>query len=318
MLRSRLIVWTFSVGMIVLGANVASGQNYPIKPIRIVTTEPGSTTELVGRLIAQGLTGSLGQQVIVENRGITAIETVAKATPDGYTLLLYTSPLWLTPFLRDNVTWDPVRDFLPITLTVGTPNVLVVHPSLPVKSVEELIALAKARPGELNYGSGSAGASPHLSAELFKAMAGVDLVRVPFRGTGPALNTLIGGQLQLMFPTAGSVTSHVESGRLRALAVTTARPSALAPGLPTVAASGLPGYESISLSGMLAPARTPATIIGQLNQEVVRVLNRAAVKGRLFNVGVEVIASSPEEFASKIKSEMAKWGKVIRDAGIRE
>jgi tripartite-type tricarboxylate transporter receptor subunit TctC len=304
--------------LIAAAALPARAQPWPAKSVRVVTTEPGSSAEQVGRLIAPGLSAALGQQVVIDNRGLVAAEIVAKATADGYTLLLYTSPLWISPFFRDNVPWDPVRDFAPISLAVGSPNILVVHPSLPVKSVRELIALAKARPGELNYGSGSTGASPHLSAELFKSMAGLDMVRVSFRGSGPALVALMSGDLQVMFPTAGSGMPYVKMGRLRALAVTTPQPTGLAPGLPTMAASGLAGYESVSLSGVLAPSRTPATIISRLNQEIVRALNRSEVKERLFGMGMEVIPGSPDEFAATIRHEMAKWGKLIREARLRE
>ncbi len=221
------------------------------------------------------------------------------------------------PLFR-KVAWDPVKDFAPISLTIVTPNIVVVHPSLPVKSIKELIALAKARPGELNYGSGSTGAANHVAAELFKSMAGVNIVRINYKGAGTAIIDLVAGQLQVMFATAGSVTHHIKSGRLRALAVTSAEPSALAPGLPTVVAAGLPGYESSSLSGMFAPARTPVAIINRLNQEVVQALHRAEVKERLFNSGIQVVGSSPEEAAAKIRSEMARMGKVIREAGLRE
>ncbi|MBI4188930.1 MAG: tripartite tricarboxylate transporter substrate binding protein, partial [Betaproteobacteria bacterium] len=269
------------------------------------------------------LTASFGHQqvVIVENRGgspAIAGETVAKATPDGYTLLLGTNSLWILQLIQ-NTPYDTLRDFSPLTIASRSPNILVVHPSLPVKSVKELIALAKAKPGALSYASGPVGSAPHLAPELFKAMAGVDIVRIGYKGGAPALNGLIGGEAQLMFAVAsgGVMTTFVKSGRLRALAVTTAQPSELAPGLPTVAASGLPGYESDTIAGMLAPARTPARLINRLNQEIVRVLNRADVKERLFNVGTEVVSGSPAEFAAVLKSEMAKWGKVIKDAGIR-
>jgi tripartite-type tricarboxylate transporter receptor subunit TctC len=317
MLRPRFVAWMFLAGMMVLGTRMVSGQNYPSKPIRIVTAAPGSGNDFAARLMAPGLTGSLGQQVIVDNRGIIAIETVAKAPPDGYTLLFYGTVLWLAPFLRDNVSYDPILDFSPVTWVTNSPNILVVHPSLPVKSVEALIALAKARPGELNYGSGSAGSTSHLAAELFKAMAGVNIVRIPYKGAAPALNDVIAGQVHLIFPSASSVMPYVKSGRLRALAVASAEPSALAPNLPTVAASGLPGYESASILGMFAPAGTPATIINRLNQEIERALNRTEVKQKLFNAGAEVVASSPERLAATVKSEMARLGKVIRDAGIR-
>ncbi len=316
MLIPHSILTILSVGLMVMGAGVVSGQTYPNKPISIVTAGVGTQLDFVARLIAPGLTESLDKQIVVINRGIIAIETVAKAPPDGYILLFYTSAVWLMPFMRDNVPWDPVRDFSPITLVANSPNILVVHPSLPVKSVKALIALAKARPGELNYGS-SPGGSSHLSAELFKAMADVNIVRVNYKGTGQALGGLVTGEVHLVFATGGSLAPYLHSGRLRVLAVTTAQSSALTPDLPTVAASGLPGYESLSLLGIFAPAKTPTTIVNRLNQEIVRVLNRADVKERLSNIGVEVIGSSPEQFAATVKSEMLRWGKVIKDAGIR-
>jgi len=317
MRTQRFAAWMLSVGLMVSGAGVVSGQNYPNKPIRIVTSEPGGGNDIVARLVAEGLTASLGQRVIVDNRGIIAAEIAAKATPDGYTLLIYGSNIWLMQYLRDNVPWDPLRDFAPLTVAVNLPNILVVHPSLPVKSVKELVELAKAKPGELNYAAGTIGVSPHLAAELFKALAGVNIVRVPYKGGGPALNGLIGGEVHLMFPNAGSVMPHIKSGRVRALAVSTAQPSALAPGLPTVAAS-VPGYETGAVICVFAPARTPAAIVDLLNREIVRVLNGAIVKERLFNSGSEVVANSPREFAAFIKSDMARMGKVIRDAGIHE
>ena len=317
-LLPRLVAWMFAVGVTVLGTGGVSGQTYPSKVIRIVTSAPGGGSDVLSRLIAPGLTETLGQQVIVDNRGSNAPEIVAKAPPDGYTLLVSGSPLWLLPLLRANTPWDAVKDFAPITLAVNSPSILVVHPSLPVKSVKELIALAKAKPGELNYASGTPGATPHLAAELFKVMAGVNIVRVGYKGTGPGILGVMSGQVELMFPNAGSVMPHVKSGRLRALAVCNAQPSALVPGLPTVAASGLPGYETVSPQAVLAPAKTPVTLVNRLHQEIVRVLNRADVKERLFNSGGEAVGNSPEEFAAKMKSDIARTGKLIKDAGIRE
>lgn len=317
MLIPRFVVWVFSVGMVVLGAGPVAGQSYPNKHIRIVTATVGGTLDFGARLIAQGISGSLGQAVIVDNRGLIAAEIVAKAPPDGYTLIYYTSPFWLTPFLRDNVRWDPVKDFAPISLTDRAPNFLVVHQSVAAKSVKELIALAKARPGELNYAGASVGSSAHLSAELFKAMAGVDMVAIHYKGGGPSLNALIAGEVQLIFSPAGSVIPYLKTGRLRALAVTSAVPSAMFPELPTVAASGLPGYEAVTIVGMFAPAGTPAAIINLLNREIVQALKRAEVKEKFSNLGVETVGSSPEQFAAKMKSEMVKWGKVIKNAGIR-
>ena len=318
MLAPRFVVRMLSIGMMVFSAGVVSGQSYPEKPIRVYSPQIGTSPDVVVRLIADAVAGTLGQGMIVESRGVIAVEMAAQARPDGYTLLYYTNVVWFMPLFRDNVRWDPERDFSPITLAASTPNLVVVHPSLPVKSIKELIALAKARPGELNYGSSSTGASTHVAAELFKAMAGVNIVRVNYKGGAQAVGDLIAGQIHLMFSPAGTATPHVKSGRLRALAVGSAEPSALAPGLPTVAASGLPGYESRSLSGLFAPAKTPVAIIKRLNQEVVRALNRADVKEKLFNSGMEAVASSPEEFAATIKSEMTRMDKVIKDAGLRE
>lgn len=287
-----------------------SAQPYPTKVIRIITTAPGSGTDVTARIVARGLTAALGQQVIVDNRGIVGVEIIAKSPHDGYNLLHYTSPVWLQHFIHD-VRWDAQRDFAPITLASKTPNIIVVHPSLPVTSVKQLIDLARQRPGDLNYATGSLGASAHLSAELFASMAGVRFTRIYYKGTGPAVNDLIAGHVQLMFPAAGSITPHVQAGRLRALAVTTAEPTPLAPGLPAVSQSGLPGYESISLSGYFAPAKTPAPIIQRLNQEIVRILNDAEAKQRMANIGVELATSTPEGFADLIKAEVARMSVVF-------
>ncbi len=317
----RVAAATYSMGMVILIAGLASGQNYPTRPIRIVTSEPGGGNDFAARMIVQGVGSSLGQPLVVENRGgaggAIAADLVAKSPPDGHTLLFYASGIWLIPFLRSNVPYDPVRDLSPITLAVKSPNTVVVNSSLPVKSVKELIALARARPGELNYGSGTSGGSTHLAGELFKSLTRVNIVRISYKANAPALTDLISGQVHLMFATAGTVAPHLKSGRLRALAVTSAEPSALAPGLPTVAAT-VPGYEVIQMYGMFAPARTPELIVKRLNQEVVRALHLADVKEKLFSSGVEVVGSSPGEFAAAIKSDMARMGKVIRDAGIRE
>lgn len=300
-----------------LFAGCACAQNYPSKVIRIQTTEAGGFPDAVARVVAQGLSAGLGQQVIVENRAIAAVETVAKAPPDGYTLLFYTSVLWLAPYLREGVSWDPLRDFAPVLLATSSPNIVVVHPSLPVKSIRDVIALAKARPGELNYSTSSPGSSNHLGAELFRVMADVKIVRINYKGTHSALNSLAGGEVQLSFPSAGSVMPHWRAGRMRALAITSAQPSALAPDLPTVAAAGLPGYEATAYNGLLAPAKTPAAVIARLNLEAQQALQRADAKERIFIGGGEVAGGAPEEFAATIRAEMTKWGRLIRDAGIR-
>ena len=322
MLMPRVLACMFFVGVTVLGADRVSAQGYPNKPIRIVTSQPGGGTDFVARLIAQGISGPLGQPVIVDNRGggsgAVAGEIVAKAQPDGYTLLSYGPAIWIMPLLRSNVPYDPVKDFSPISLTDSSPNVLVVYPTVPAKSVKELIALAKSKPGALNYARAAAGGPTHLSAELFKAMAGVDIVPIAFRGGGPAVIGMLGGQCcQLMFATAASVTAHVKSGKLRALAVTSAQPSALFPGMPTVAAT-LPGFKSELINGIFATAGTPAAVINRLNREIVQFLNRADVKERFFKAGVEIVGSSPQQLGATIKSELATWGKVIKNAGIRD
>ena len=311
-------VWRFWVTAVcICGFATAWAQPYPGKPVRIVTVAPGSANDIVARLIAQEIRAGLGQPVVVDNRGAVAAELVARAPADGYTLLLYGSAVWLSPFIRASTPYDPVKDFAPITLVASSPNVVVVHPSLPVKSARELIALARSRPGEINYAAGSLGAAPHLAAELFKAMGKLNIVRVAYKGTGGSLIGILSGEVGLMFPTAGSVTPYIKAGKLRALAVTSLQPTALAPGLPLLSES-LPGYESVSLNGMLAPARTPDNIIRQINVEVAKIMTRADIKEKLVAAGTDAMSTSPEEFAAIIRTDMAKWGKVIREAGIRE
>lgn len=296
----------------------AAAQGYPAKAIRIVTAEAGGGNDFVARLVQPGLTSGLGQPVIIENRsGILSGETVAKAPPDGYTVLLTGSTFWVRPFFRD-VPYDPVRDFSPITMATSSPNILVVHPSLPVKSVKELIALARARPGELNYASSSPGSPSHLTAELFKSMTGVKIVRINYKGTGPALIASMGGHVQIMIAPAGAVAPYIKAGgRLKPLAVTTAKPTALVPGLPTVAAT-VPGYEVVSIIGFFAPVKTPEAAIARLHQEIARVLHRPDVKERFLSSGAEAVGNTPEQFATALKAEIAKWGKLIKDAGLRD
>ncbi|MGZ5223070.1 MAG: Bug family tripartite tricarboxylate transporter substrate binding protein [Burkholderiales bacterium] len=303
-----------------LTAGVAYGQSYPVKPIRVVTAEPGGGNDLAARTIGQAVASRLGQPWVVDNRGgaggLIAFETVARAPADGYTLLVYAGNVWTIPLLRKNVRYE-LKDFAPITWAARSPSTIVVHPSVPVYSVQDLIALAKARPGQLSYGAGGVGASTHLAAELFKSMAKVDILFVPYKGNGPAMNDLISGQVQMMFGTAGTVTPHIKSGRVRAIAVTSAEPSILAPGLPTVAASGLPGYESISIYGVYAPAGTPQAIIRQLNLAIVAVLNTPELRERFLNVGMETVGSTPEQLAAAMKADEARLRKVINEAGIR-
>jgi tripartite-type tricarboxylate transporter receptor subunit TctC len=315
----RTVACALAACALAFDAGAAGTQDYPTKPIRIVTGPSGSGSDIVARLLAQSMSPRLGQQAIVDNRaGIIAVETAAKAPPDGYTLLVYGSVVWLEPLLRDHVAWDPVRDLSPITLAARSPNVLLVNPSLPVTSVNDLIALARAKPGELSYASAGSGTTAQLAAELFKSMAGgLNIVHVPYKGAGPAMTDLMSGQVHLSFVVAASAIPHMKSGKLKALAVTTAEPSALVPGLPTVAASGLPGYESVLTIGAFAPATISAGLIARLNQEMVRALNTPEVKEKLFNTGTEVVGSSPQMLLAAGQSDMARWGKVIRDAGIR-
>jgi tripartite-type tricarboxylate transporter receptor subunit TctC len=220
--------------------------------------------------------------------------------------------------MRDKTPYDPVRDFTPIILATRAPNVLVVHPSVAATSVAELIALAKAKPNTLNYASGATGASNHLAGELFNAMAGVKITRVPYQGIGPAINDLLGGHVQMSFATAGSAVAHVKSGKLRALGVTSMQPSALFPGVPPIAASGLRGYEAVAVAAMFAPARTPAVLIGKLNREVQALLHSPSTKDKFFAIGVETVGGSAAELAQYVKADMERMGKVIKDAGIRE
>lgn len=310
-------------GMVVAAASAlvssaAPGQDYPVKPVRIITSGVGGGTDFTSRLIAQGLSVNMGQQVLVDNRASSVItgEFVSRAAPDGYTLLTAANSLWQGPLLQ-KVGYDAIRDFAPITLAVTSPNILVVHPSLPVKTVKELIALAKARPGELNFGSGGNGSSSHLSAELFRSMAGINMVRINYKGTGPVYAALIGGEIQVFFSTPGGATPHIKSGRLRPIAVTSLQPSALYPDMPTVASAGLAGYESSVPHGVVAPAKTPAAIIAKLHQEIVRVLNAPESRERFLNSGVEVVGSTPDQFSAYIRNDVARLTKVIKEAGIR-
>jgi tripartite-type tricarboxylate transporter receptor subunit TctC len=291
-------------------------EQYPGKVIRLVTAASGGNADVLGRFIQTGLTAGLGQQVIVDNRGAIAPAIVAKAPPDGYTILASGSSVWLLPLLKRGVPWD-VKDFAPITLATSSPSMLVVHPSVPVKTVRQLIALAKQRPGELNYAAGTLGATPHLAGELFKHMAGVDIVRVGYKGTGPAVIGLMSGEVHLMFPGAPAAMPYVKQGRLRAIAVCTAEPSPFAPGVPTVTASGVPGFESSSPQGLFAPAGTPPAIVNRLHQELAKTLNSEDVKTKLFNAGSQVVTNTPEAFAAAMRNDIDRIAKLVKVAGIQ-
>ena len=306
--------WFIWVGFLSGFCIPVSAQDYPNKTVRVITSGAGGGSDLVSRLVARALTTSLGQPVIVENRASGAVATsVAQAPPDGYTLLGSPGSLWLAPFL-EKVTYDPLRDFAAISLINRTPTVLAVHPALPAKSVKELIALAKARPGVLNYSSGGNGTTSHLAGELFNYMAKVNIVRIVYKTQ--VSPDLLSGEVQMVFGSAGAVMPHAKSGKLRALAVTSPQPSILVPGLTTVSAAGLPGFEIGTIFGFFAPGKTPEAVVRRLNQEIVRFVHTADTKEKFIGLGVEPVGSSPEELTVTMKSEMSRLGKVIKNAGI--
>jgi len=297
--------------------STGSGQVYPHKVVRILTGGAGGGSDFTARLIAQGLSGPLRQPVIVDNRpsGLIATEVAAAATPDGHTLLFYGSNLWITPLL-EKTSYDVMRDFVPITLTNREPYVLVVHPSMPAKTTKDLIDLAKAKPGELNYASASIGSSTWLAAELFKALANVDITSIPYKSAAPARTDLVAGRVHVMFATPAGIMPMVSNGKVRALAITSAQPSELIPGVPTMSATGLPGFEASQVSGALAPARTPGPVIARLNQEIVSFLGKPETTKRFMDAGLGVVTGTPGEFAALIKSEIQRYSKLVRSANI--
>ncbi len=291
-------------------------QAYPSKTIRIITSGAGSTTDFTARLVAQELSKKLGQAVIVDNRtsAVITADFVAKAPADGYVLLLSANSLWVGS-LFERTSYDPIADFVPVSMVAGTPNLMVVHPSLPVKSVKEVIVLAKRKPGELNYASSSIGTTSHIAGELFKAMAGLDILRIPYTGGGPSLNAVVRGEVHLLFSTPAAVP-YVTAGRLRALAITTPQRSELFPGLPTIAESGLPGYSSSVSYALFAPGKTAEVVVNRLNKEIVQMAGRHDVKEKFLKVGVEPIGSSPHDLALAMRAEMSSMSKIIKRAGI--
>jgi tripartite-type tricarboxylate transporter receptor subunit TctC len=320
---SLRIVPVVTVLVVCCGTPVTvAAQTYPSKAVRIVAaSSPGSGVDIIARVVGQRLAEGIGQQVIVDNRagagGNLGAEVASKSPPDGYTLFMGTPAHAINATLTSNLTYNLVRDFSPISLLTTGHYMLVVHPSVPAKSVKELIALARVRPGQLNYGSAGNGNATHLAGELFNSMAGVRTLHVPYKGGGPAKTDLIAGRVDLMFNNITSALPDVQNGRLRALAVTGPRRALAAPQVPTVSESGLPGYELISWFGVLAPAGTPADIISRLNREFVRAVNLPDVKERLGSQGAEAAGGTPQQFADHIKSEISKLAKVIKDAGIR-
>lgn len=301
----------------------AFGQAYPNRAIRLVVPFPaGGTTDILARDVAKRLTETLGQSVVVDNRagagGNIGSDIVAKSAPDGYTLLMGTVGTHsINPSLYTKMPYDHVKDFAPVVLVAGVPNVLVVYPPLPVNSVADLIKLAKAKPGTINFASSGSGTSIHLSGELFKTMAGVDMVHVPYKGSAPAVTDLMGGQVQIMFDNLPSSLQQIKAGKLRAIAVTSLKRAPALPDVPTIAESGLPGFEASSWFGVLAPAGTPPAVIAKINNEVNAWLQSAEGRQQLMTQGAEAAGGTPEQFAAHIRSETEKWAKVVKASGAK-
>ena len=300
-----------------------SAETYPTKPVRFVITFPaGGPTDVVVRLVGERLTQEWGQPMIIDNRGgaggIVGTEIVAKAAPDGYTFLVGTAGgMTINPALQPKLPYDPFRDFTPVGMLVTNPQILVAHPSVAAKNVKELVALAKAKPGQLNFASAGTGTATHLGLELFKLTTGIDAVHVPYKGGAPATTDLIGGQVQLLFVSIPSVLPHVKGGRLRALAVSTSKRSASAPDVPTVAESGYPGFEYSNWNALFAPAKTPAAIVKKVNASVVNALRQPDVAQKLSSQGADPAPGTPEDLARYMRADTDKWRKVIRTAGIK-
>jgi tripartite-type tricarboxylate transporter receptor subunit TctC len=314
--------WVALAATLAPALSAAAASAYPDRPIRfIVPLAPGGAVDIAARAIAQQLAINLRQQVVVDNRagggGNIGADIAAKAPPDGYTMVMGSSSNFgVNPTLYKHLPYDAVRDFTPISLVSFAPNAFFVHPSVPAQTVKELVALAKSKPGTLNFASSGQGGSNHLAGELFKMVAGVDIVHVPYKGTGPALADTIGGQVQMQFGSVIAVLPHLKAGKLRALAVTVPKRVAALPQVPTMAEAGYPAVETTVWNGVLVPARTPAAIVGRLNAEIVAILREPAIRERFAAQGAEAVGSSSAEFAAHIRREIDKWGKVVRAAGL--
>lgn len=319
----RFIGWALLAVSFAAPEGGALAQTYPSKPIRIVVPfPPGGPADILARIIGQNLAESWGQQAVIDNRagagGNIGSEMVAKALPDGYTLLMgFVGTHAINASLYSTMPYDNVKDFEPVSLVAMVTIILVVHPSIPANSVKELIVLARSRPGQLTFGSPGNGTPQHLAGELFNTMAGVKMVHIPYKGAVPALTDLLGGRVSLIFSSMPPALPHVKAGKLRALAVTSARRSSAAPNVPTIAESGLPGYEVINWYGILVPAGTPKEIVARLNAEILKILNVPDVKERLSAQGAETFSSTPQEFAAYIRKETEKWAKVVKYSGAR-
>jgi tripartite-type tricarboxylate transporter receptor subunit TctC len=314
--------WALAVAMACI-VPLAFAQAYPNHTIRLIVPFPaGGTTDILARDVAKKLTDTMGQAVVVDNRpgagGNIGADLVAKSPPDGYTLLMGTVGTHaINPSLYAKMPYDHIKDFVPVVLVAGVPNVLVVNPSVPINSVADLIKLAKAKPGSINFASSGSGTSIHLSGELFKTMAGVDMTHVPYKGSSPALTDLMGGQVQIMFDNLPSSLALIKAGKLRAVAVTSLKRAPALPDVPTIAESGLPGFEASSWFGVLAPAGTPAPIVAKLNAEVNKWLQSPEGKEQLLAQGAEVAGGSPEQFVAHIRAETDKWAKVVKASGAK-
>lgn len=322
MRRQFLLAAAATVAIACLPGTGIAQSAYPARPIRVVVpTTPGGASDIMMRMLAQKMSESMNVSVIVENRpgagNVVGSDAVAKAAPDGYTVLLTYTDHVFNPFLHSQMPYDTVKDFAPIGMIGSVPLVLVTNASSPVKSVAELIALAKSQPGKINFGSAGSGTSLHLAGELFKSLARIDVLHVPYKGTAPAFTDLMGGQIQYLFPTSVSAGGHLQQGRLKALGVSTAQRLPNLPTVPTIAESGLPGYEASIWYGMLAPAATPAPIVARLNAELQKALASPEVRAKLTESGFAITPSTPDEFQRKINSELERWGKVIREANIK-
>ncbi len=309
------------LGLLGLLAGSVSAQTYPTKPVKIVVpSAPGGGTDIVARLLAQSFSKALGQNFIVENKpgagNLIGIETVARAPADGYTLLFVASPLVLNPILFKKVNYDPIKDFSPISLAATAPNILVVHPSTPATNVKEWVELAQKGQNKLSYASAGVGTSPHMSMELFNAMAGIQTLHIPYKGTTPAVTDLLGGQVNAMFSNALTVMPHIQSGKLRALAVSGNRRLELLPDVPTVMEAGIAQYVSLQWYGLLAPSGTPSAVIQTVNREMVKALQSKDIKDKLASEGAEPAGSTPAEFGNLIKNDFDKWSKVAKSSGI--
>ena len=318
MTRLLPVALVFAAGLAVAQAPAPA---YPVKSVRLVVpSSPGGGTDILARVLAQKMSETFGQQFVVENRPgagqVIGIEAVARSAPDGYTLLMAASAIVINEVLYAKPPYDTLHDFAPVTLGASLPNILVVHPALPVKSVRELIVLAKTRAGQLNYSSAGSGTSPHLSMELFRLMAGITLTHIPYKGSGPATVDLLAGQVQLSMPNVLTALPHIKGGKLRGLGVTSSKRATGLPDIPAIAET-LPGYEAIQWYGILAPAGTSRDIVGKLQAEIARILVLPEVKDRLAADGADAVGSRPDEFAAYIRAELAKWGKVVKTGGIK-